>query len=319
MLIYTLRRINLLLCTLLLLSVVSYCVYRQSTELQNGWFGGYYAYVLKLFSGDLGTSSLTGKPVVEMIVHHLPATLELCLSAIIIALIVGVTLGTVAAFRLGRPTDWLISGVSIICAAIPVYWLALLLILIFSMLLGLFPSSGQINLLYEIEPVTGFTLIDSLLSSDNHDLSAFYNALQHLLLPASALALLPTTEVMRLVRSSMGEVLRQNYIKAAFSRGLSPWSVLRRHALRNAIPPILPTISMQFNTIMTSAIIIEMIFEWPGLGRWLMSSIAGRDYVAIQAGLLTISAMLIAINIGTELFTNLLYPVKRKELYGQQG
>ena len=319
MLIYTLRRINLLLCTLLLLSMVSYCVYRQSTEFQNGWFGGYYAYVLKLFSGDLGTSPLTGKPVVEMIAQHLPATLELCLSAIIIALIVGVTLGTVAAFRLGRPTDWLISGISIICAAIPVYWLALLLILIFSMLLGLFPSSGQINLLYEIEPVTGFTLIDSLLSSDNHDLSAFYNALQHLLLPASALALLPTTEVIRLVRSSMGEVLRQNYIKAAFSRGLSPWSVLRRHALRNAIPPILPTISMQFNTIMTSAIIIEMIFEWPGLGRWLMSSIAGRDYVAIQAGLLTISAMLIAINIGTELLTNLLYPVKRKELYGQQG
>ena len=319
MLIYTLRRINLLLCTLLLLSMVSYCVYRQSTEFQNGWFGGYYAYVLKLFSGDLGTSPLTGKPVVEMIAHHLPATLELCLSAIIIALIVGVTLGTVAAFRLGRLTDWLISGVSIICAAIPVYWLALLLILIFSMLLGLFPSSGQINLLYEIEPVTGFTLIDSLLSSDNHDLSAFYNALQHLLLPASALALLPTTEVIRLVRSSMGEVLRQNYIKAAFSRGLSPWSVLRRHALRNALPPVLPTISMQFNTIMTSAIIIEMIFEWPGLGRWLMSSIAGRDYVAIQAGLLTISAMLIAINIGTELFTNLLYPVKRKELYGQQG
>ena len=319
MLIYTLRRINLLLCTLLLLSMVSYCVYRQSTEFQNGWFGGYYAYVLKLFSGDLGTSPLTGKPVVEMIAQHLPATLELCLSAIIIALIVGVTLGTVAAFRLGRPTDWLISGISIICAAIPVYWLALLLILIFSMLLGLFPSSGQINLLYEIEPVTGFTLIDSLLSSDNHDLSAFYNALQHLLLPASALALLPTTEVIRLVRSSMGEVLRQNYIKAAFSRGLSPWSVLRRHALRNALPPVLPTISMQFNTIMTSAIIIEMIFEWPGLGRWLMSSIAGRDYVAIQAGLLTISAMLIAINIGTELFTNLLYPVKRKELYGQQG
>jgi cationic peptide transport system permease protein len=319
MLIYTLRRINLLLCTLLLLSMVSYCVYRQSTEPQNGWFAGYYTYVIKLFSGDLGTSSLSGKPVVEMIAHHLPATLELCLSAIIIALIVGVTLGTVAAFRLGRLTDWLISGVSIICAAIPVYWLALLLILIFSMLLGIFPSSGQINLLYEIEPVTGFTLIDSLLSSDNHDLSAFYNALQHLLLPASALALLPTTEVIRLVRSSMGEVLRQNYIKAAFSRGLSPWSVLRRHALRNAIPPILPTISMQFNTIMTSAIIIEMIFEWPGLGRWLMSSIAGRDYVAIQAGLLTISAMLIAINIGTELFTNLLYPVKRKELYGQQG
>ncbi len=319
MLIYTLRRINLLLCTLLLLSMVSYCVYRQSTEFQNGWFGGYYAYVLKLFSGDLGTSPLTGKPVVEMIAQHLPATLELCLSAIIIALIVGVTLGTVAAFRLGRPTDWLISGISIICAAIPVYWLALLLILIFSMLLGLFPSSGQINLLYEIEPVTGFTLIDSLLSSENRDLSAFYNVLQHLLLPASALALLPTTEVIRLVRSSMGEVLRQNYIKAAFSRGLSPWSVLRRHALRNAIPPILPTISMQFNTIMTSAIIIEMIFEWPGLGRWLMSSIAGRDYVAIQAGLLTISAMLIAINIGTELLTNLLYPVKRKELYGQQG
>lgn len=319
MLSYTLRRISLLFCTLLILTIVSYLIYRQAFTLNDGWFVGYYDYLGKLFQADLGRSLVTGKPVLGVITEHLPATIELCLSAIILALGVGITLGTLAAFQQGRFLDWLLSGFSLCCSSIPVYWLALLLILIFSMLLGVLPSSGQLNLLYEIPSVTGFTLIDTLLASDGHDLSAFYNALEHLILPASALALLPMTEVIRLVRNSMGNVLKQNYIKAAFSRGLSPWQVFSRHALRNALPPILPTITMQFNSIMASAIIIEVIFEWPGIGRWLLSCIAGRDYIAIQAGLLTISTLLIAINIGTELLTNLLYPVKRKESYGQQG
>lgn len=319
MLSYTLRRISLLLCTLLILTIVSYLIYRQSLTINDGWLSGYYEYLRKLLRADLGISQVTGKPVLEMIALHLPATIELCLCAIFLALSVGITLGTFAAFHQGRFLDWVLSGITLCCSAIPVYWLALLLILIFSMLLGIFPSSGQLNLLYEIQPITGFTLIDTLLASKGHDLSAFYDALEHLILPASALALLPMTEVIRLVRNSMGNVLKQNYIKAAFSRGLSPWQVFSHHALRNALPPILPTITMQFNSIVASAIIIEVIFEWPGIGRWLISCIAGRDYIAIQAGLLTISSLLVAINIGTELLTNLLYPVKRKESYGQQG
>lgn len=320
MLIYTLRRINLLLFTLLLLSFFAYWLeYELGVDEQTSLWSGYLEYLRHLFAGDLGISSLSGRPALEMIAIHFPATFELCLSALIIAFVVGVTLGTLAALNQGKPLDIVISSFSVLGSSMPVYWLALLLILIFSMTLGLLPSSGQLNLLYEIEPVTGLTLVDTLLSQDGHQLSAFYNALQHLCLPAAALALLPTTEITRLVRNSMIDVLKQNYIKAAFSRGWSPWRVITRHALRNALPPIFPMLSMQFGAVVTSAIIIEMIFEWPGLGRWLIACIMGRDYVAIQAGLLVISSVLAVLNISTELLTNLLYPVKRKELYGQQG
>ena len=250
---------------------------------------------------------------------YLPATQELCLAAALIAVLIGIPLGTLAALNQGRYLDIGITGFSVLGSSIPVYWLAQLLIMLFAMHYQLLPSSGQLNLLYEVEPVTGFMLVDTWLLPGDNRWPAFISALQHLCLPALTLALLPMTEVTRLVRSSMLEVLKQNYIKAAFSRGWSPVTVISRHGLRNALPPILPQLSLQFGAIITSAIVIVQVFEWPGLGHWLISSIMNRDYVAIQASVLLISSLLLVLNIATELVATLLYPAKRKESYGQQG
>jgi cationic peptide transport system permease protein len=319
MLIYTLRRLNLLIFTLLLLSLFAYWLEYRLGPGHQGLWSGYFDYLRRLFSGNFGISSQSGRPVLETILQVLPATLELCLAAVLLATLIGIPLGTIAALNQGRWLDTGIVGFSVLGSSIPVYWLAQLLIMAFAMYFKLLPSSGQLNLLYEIKPVTGFILIDTWLTTGPQSGPAFISALQHLCLPALTLALLPTTEVTRLVRSSMLEVLRQNYIKAAFSRGWSPLVVVFRHGLRNALPPILPQLSMQFGAIITSAIVIEQVFEWPGLGRWLISSIMNRDYIAIQSSMLLISSALVALNIVTELISTLLYPTKRKESYGQQG
>jgi len=320
MLIYTLRRLNLLFFTLLILSFFAYWLeYQLGGSANYNLLTGYMHYLDRLIHGNLGISRATGEPVLALILHHAPATLELCLTAVLIASLLGIPLGILAALNQGRALDVGILGFSLLGYSIPVYWLAMLVIAYLSMTLGWFPSSGQLSLLYEIDQVTGFTLLDTWLSDQTYRMAAFYDALHHLLLPALVMSVAPTTEVIRQVRSSMISVLKQNYIKAAFSRGHSTLSIVLFHGLRNALPPILPIMSLQFGTIVTSAIITEMVFEWPGMGRWLVTSITARDYTAIQAGMLVISSLLVLANILTELFTTLFYPVRRKELYGHQG
>lgn len=320
MLIYILRRLSLLFFTLLILSLLAYGIDRSISAYQaTGLFSSYIEFMNRFLSGNWGLSSVTGEPVLNSVLSYLPATLGLTLTGIIIATIIGITLGTVAAIYRERLPDMMITNLSLLGFSIPVYWLATLLIMTLAMQLGWFPSSGQLGLLYQITPVTGFSLLDCWLSDSPYRMEAFLNALQHLVLPASVLALSTTTEVIRLVRNSMSEVMAQGYIKAAFSRGQSIWSVILAHGLRNALPPILPMLSMQFSTIVTSAIITEQMFEWPGLGRWLVSSISARDFASVQACMLVIAIALIIINICSELLTVLFYPAKRKALYAQQG
>lgn len=320
MLIYILRRLSLLFFTLLILSLLAYGIDRSINTYQvTGLFSGYLEFMNRFLGGNWGFSSVTGEPVLDSVLSYLPATLGLALTGIIIATIIGITLGTVAAIYRDRLPDMMITNLSLLGFSIPVYWLATLLIMTLAMQLGWFPSSGQLSLLYQITPVTGFSLLDCWLSDSPYRMEAFLNALQHLVLPASVLALATTTEVIRLVRNSLSEVMSQGYIKAAFSRGQSIWSVILAHGLRNALPPILPMLSMQFGTIVTSAIITEQIFEWPGLGRWLVSSISARDFASVQACMLVIAITLIIINICSELLTVLFYPAKRKALYAQQG
>ncbi|WP_024872798.1 ABC transporter permease [Tolumonas lignilytica] len=316
MLIYTLRRLSLLFFTLLILSLLAYGIDRNINSVQSS---GYFEYVHHFLTGQWGFSNVTGEPVLNSVLSYLPATLGLALAGIILATIVGVTLGAVSAIYRDRIPDILISNLSLLGFSIPIYWLATLLTMTLAMQLGWFPSSGQLSLLYQIKPITGFSLLDCWLSDNPDHMDAFFNALQHLILPASVLALATTTEVIRLVRKSLSEVIGQGYIKAALSRGHSTWSVILTHGLRNALPPILPMLSMQFGTIVTSAIITEQMFEWPGLGRWLISSILARDFAAVQACMLVIAITLIIINICSELLTVLFYPAKRKALYAQQG
>ncbi len=320
MLNYILRRLSLLFFTLLLLSIFAFMIDQQiRTYPTISMVEGYFHYLNRFFSGEWGISVTTGQPVFNSVLHYLPATLGLIISGAIVATLVGVLLGTIAALYNERLPDHIISNVSLLGFSIPVYWLATLATMILAMQFGWFPSSGQLSLLYQIKPVTGFSLLDCLLSDAPYRFDAMLNALLHLVLPSCVLAMTTTTEVFRLVRNSMIEVLNQNYIKAALSRGHSTLTVVFRHGLRNALPPIIPVLSMQFGTLVTSAIITEQMFEWPGLGRWLVSSIVARDYESVQACMVVIAIVLIIINILAEIVTVLFYPAKRKELYAQQG
>jgi cationic peptide transport system permease protein len=320
MLFYTLRRLSLLFFTLCILSLLAYAMDRHINENETlDFFHGYFAFVSNFVHGNWGTSSVTGDPVLDTVWAYLPATLGLAMAAIFLATIIGITLGMVAALYRNRLPDLIIYNFSLLGFSIPIYWLATLLIMTLAMQFGWFPSAGQLSLLYQITPVTGFSLLDCWLSDKPYHMEATFDALQHLILPASVLSLVTTTEVIRLVRNSLSEVMSQSYIKAALSRGSSTWYVALTHGLRNALPPILPMMSMQFGTIVTSAIITEQVFEWPGLGRWLVSSITARDFTSVLACMMVIAITLIIINVFSELLTVLFYPAKRKAMYAQQG
>ncbi|MFB2856157.1 ABC transporter permease [Aeromonas allosaccharophila] len=318
MFLYTLRRINLLLITLLALTFVAYLLDYRLIGHQISFWSGYPDFLRRIFAGDLGLSSVSGLPVLDEIHHYFPATLILCLAAFAISLLVGIPLGTLAALSQGKTLDLSIMTAGLIGYAVPVFWLALLVVMLFSLDLGWLPASGQISLLYDVPPITGIAVIDVLLSNEPWRQAALHDALRHLILPSLVLAVVPTTEVIRHVRSSHIDVMKQNYIKAAASRGLSKAQIVWRHGLKNALPPVLPLLGLQLGSVLTSAMITEVVFEWHGIGRWLISSIALQDYAAIRGATLVVASFVILTSVSTELLTTLIYPARRKELYAKQ-
>ncbi|MFB2862641.1 ABC transporter permease [Aeromonas sp. MdU4] len=318
MLLYTLRRINLLIITLLALTFVAYLLEYRLIGHQLSFWSGYPDFLRRIFAGDLGLSSVSGLPVLDEIRYYFPATLILCLAAFTISLLVGIPLGTLAALSQGKTLDLSIMTAGLIGYAIPVFWLALLVVMLFSLDLGWLPASGQISLLYDVPPITGIAVIDVLLSHEPWRQAALHDALRHLILPSLVLAVVPTTEVIRHVRSSLIDVMKQNYIKAAASRGLSKRQIVWRHGLKNALPPVLPLLGLQLGSVLTSAMITEVVFEWHGIGRWLISSIALQDYAAIRGATLVVASFVILTSVSTELLTTLIYPARRKELYAKQ-
>ncbi|MBR7631299.1 MAG: ABC transporter permease [Aeromonas popoffii] len=318
MFLYILRRINLLLITLLALTFVVYLLDVRLIGQQASFWSGYPDFLRRILDGDLGLSSVSGQPVLEEIRHYFPATLILCMAAFAISLLVGIPLGTLAALYQGKPLDLSIMTAGLIGYAVPVFWLALLVVMFFSLELGWLPASGQISLLYDVPSITGIAVFDVLMSNEPWRQAALHDALLHLILPSLVLAVVPTTEVIRHVRSSLIDVMKQNYIKAATSRGLSKAQIVWRHGLKNALPPVLPLLGLQLGSVLTSAMITEVVFEWHGIGRWLINSIALQDYAAIRGATLVVAGFVIVISVSTELLTTLIYPARRKELYAKQ-
>ncbi len=195
------------------------------------------------------------------------------------------------------------------------FGLALLLTLFFSLYLGWLPVSGRFDLLYQIEPVTGFSLIDAWLSTSPYRNEMIISTMQHLLLPVITLAVAPTTEVIRLMRNSTEDVFGENYIKAASTRGLSRLTIIRRHVLHNALPPIIPKLGLQFSTMLTLAMMTELVFNWPGLGHWLVSAIRQQDYSAISASVMVIGTLVILVNVLSDIIGAMTTPLKHKEWY----
>lgn len=277
----------------------------------------YFAFLERIIQGDWGVSFASGESVFQHIKDLFPATLELSLYALFVSVAVGVPSGIIASAYYKRWPDKLINSGTLIGYSMPVFWLALLLIMVFSLQLGWFPMSGRMGLLYEIEPVTGFILIDIIATDFPYHGMAFLDALHHLTLPTIVLAMYPTTVLVRFTRDSMLKVLDQSYIKTARAKGLNRAQLILHHALRNALLPVIKQIGLQFSTLITLAMITEVIFSWPGIGRWLIDSIYQRDYPAIQGGLLAVSMFVILATIIAELTYTLFDPLSRNQAHGK--
>ncbi len=276
----------------------------------------YWSYLLHIFNGDLGISMTSKIPIMEEVLSHLPATIELTTVALLIAMITGIPIGFLAAVRHRKKTDNIILTVSMIGYSIPIFWLALLAILVFSIQLAWLPSAGQISLIYEIKQITGILFIDILLSDNPYKWQAFQNASIHILLPACVVALAPATVFVRLARSSMLAVLESHYIKAAMAKGLTTQQIIFRHAIKNAMVNVIRDVGLQFANLVTLAMVTEVIFNWPGIGNWLIQSIYQRDFTAIQGGLLALSSFIFIVHIFTDLIYAALNPIARGIKYG---
>ncbi|CAE1145757.1 putrescine export ABC transporter permease SapB [Serratia rhizosphaerae] len=318
MIIFTLRRCLLLIITLFFLTLVGFSLsyFTPHAPLSGaGLWDAYQFYFTSLLHWDFGVSSINGQAIDEQLREVFPATMELCILAFALALFIGIPLGIIAGVMRGKWQDTAISTFALLGFSIPVFWLALLLMLFFSLHLGWLPVSGRFDLLYQVQPVTGFALVDAWLSDSPYRSEMIASALRHMILPIAALAVAPTTEVVRLMRISTDEVFSQNYIKAAATRGLSRFTIIRRHVLHNALPPIIPKLGLQFSTMLTLAMITEVVFSWPGLGRWLINAIRQQDYAAISAGVMLVGSLVITINVLADILGAATNPLKHKEWY----
>jgi dipeptide transport system permease protein len=224
----------------------------------------YFNYLNQLLHGNLGNSLVTKQPVVNEFFTLFPATVELSLCALMIAVSIGIPAGIIAASKRGSFWDQSLMGTALVGYSMPIFWWGLLLIIVFSGWLQWTPVSGRISLLYFFPDVTGFMLIDSLLSGQK---GAFTSALSHLVLPSIVLATIPLAVIARQTRSAMLEVLGEDYVRTARAKGLSPARVVGVHALRNAMIPVITVIGLSVGTLLAGAILTETIFSWPGIGK----------------------------------------------------
>jgi len=269
----------------------------------------YLDYVVGIVQGDLGTSFKTKRPVWDEFFELFPATLELSLCAIVFSVAIGIPAGIVAAVNRGKWPDQALMSTALVGFSMPIFWWALLLIILFSGMLGWTPVSGRIDLLYYFPSGTGFMLIDSLQSGQA---GAFGSAVRHLILPTIVLGTIPLAVIARQTRSAMLEVLSEDYVRTARAKGLHPFRVNGLHALRNAMIPVITVIGLSVGTLLAGAILTETIFSWPGIGKWMVESIQSRDYTSVQGGLMMIALIVMIVNLLVDVLYGVINPKIRK-------
>lgn len=340
MLRYLIRRLNLFLATSVVLMLVLFMATRmfpvgldvaltgiehpsaaqqQQTineyQLDQSHFSQFVAYLQQRLSGNMGYSTTSQQAVASELANVLPASFELAVVTTVLAIGLGVPVGVLASLTKNKLTQNTVMALTLTGYSIPVFWLGLTLSLWFGVKLGWLPISGQINLLYEIKPVTGFMLIDTLLSDSPYHMAAFKDALLHIILPALTLAVFPFTVVVRITRAAMVNVMSQTYIRAAEARGLSTSQIVARHALPNALIPVIKNLGLMLGAFTSYAMVVEVIFAWPGVGAWLVQGIYQRDYTVIQGGIMTVALLIIFLSILIDVLYTATNPLSRKELY----
>ncbi len=284
--------------------------FRHELGLDQPLWKQYLDYIWQVLHGDLGISIATKDTVWHEFINVFPATLELALLAMVFAIIVGLPFGVIAAVRRGSVFDYGLIGVSVTGASMPIPWWGLMLILFFSVNLGLTPVSGRIDAAYSVDSVTGFYLLDTLFFSD--DEGAFLSALRYMILPAIVLGTIPLAVIARMTRSSMLEVLGEDYVRTARAKGLSGTRVVVVHALRNALIPVVTSIGLQIGALMGGAILTETIFSRPGVGSWLVEAVQRRDYTVLQGGVLIVATLVMLVNLAVDLTYGFLNPRIRR-------
>ncbi|AIR84241.1 MULTISPECIES: dipeptide ABC transporter permease DppB [Erwiniaceae] len=268
----------------------------------------YITYINGVLHGDLGISLKSRIPVWDEFVPRFKATLELGICAMIFAIAVGIPVGVLAAVKRGSVFDHTAVGISLTGYSMPIFWWGIMLIMLVSVQLNLTPVSGRISdtiFLDDSHPLTGFMLIDTLLWGEEGD---FKDAVMHMILPAIVLGTIPLAVIVRMTRSSMLEVLGEDYIRTARAKGLTRMRVIVVHALRNAMLPVVTVIGLQVGTLLAGAILTETIFSWPGLGRWLIEALQRRDYPVVQGGVLLVAILIIVVNLLVDLLYGVVNP-----------
>ncbi|WP_299659744.1 ABC transporter permease subunit [uncultured Psychromonas sp.] len=324
MLSFLLRRLNLLLITALILTIIAFATDRivsvnsETVINSNGYIKQYFAYLWQIMNGDLGYSSVDNQSLLDRGLIFFASTLELCFTALIFSSIIAVPLGLLAGLFRNTRLDYAIMTIAIMGLALPVFWVGVMAVLLPSVWGQVLPVDGNLSLIYEVPVVTGFLLIDTLMVTEQYELFAFIDRVAHLILPALVLSFFLITEIVRLTRHSMTMVMRSNYIQAAYAKGFSRTKIVFAHALKNALPPIIPQLRLQLSTIISFAMTIEIVFNLNGIGKWLFISLKTGDYLVLPAGILIISGFILSFSIFIEILMVVISPLRRGSLYADK-
>ncbi len=265
----------------------------------------YVRYMKRLAVLDMGESIHRRIPVRETLALRFPATMELAFLAMFIAILVGIPVGIISASKRNSAIDGITMIGSLIGVSMPIFWLGLMEIMLFAVILQWLPAGGRLSTGIDVKSITNIYIIDSLLTGN---IAGLRDALEHIALPAIALATIPMSIIARMTRSSMLDVLQEDYVRTAKAKGLSKGLVLFRHALKNAALPVVTIIGLQMGTLLAGAVLTETIFSWPGIGRWVYDGILGRDYPIVQGGTLVIAVVFVAVNFFVDIMYALLDP-----------
>ncbi|MFG6120483.1 MULTISPECIES: ABC transporter permease [Thalassobacillus] len=278
---------------------------REELNLNDPYIVQYGNFMGKIATGDLGDSIKSKESVASEIGSRLPATIELTLFAMTIAVVIGVLAGVIAAVKQYSWFDNLSMSGALFGVSMPIFWLGLMMIWLFSVELNWLPPSGRLSNDIELTKITNLYLVDSILTLNG---TAFVDAFRHLLMPGLALATIPMAIIARMTRSSMLEVMKQDYIRTANAKGLAGRLVIFQHALKNASLPVLTVIGLQFGFLLGGAVLTETIFSWPGVGRYVVDAILSRDYPVVQSTILIIAIIFVLVNLITDILYTLFDP-----------
>ena len=278
---------------------------REHLGLNEPLYVQYGLFLKRLIKFDLGETIWTRQKVWDEIKQRYPATIELSIAAMFLSCFFGIILGIISATKQYSWFDYMSMIASLVGVSIPVFWLGLVLMLVFSLYLGWFPMSGRMGIGIDLEIITNFYVLDAILT---RNWPALKDVLWHLALPAFALSTIPLAIIARMTRSSMLEVLRQDYIKTAKAKGLGQTKIVLKHALRNGLIPVITVIGLQFGIMLGAAILTETVFAWPGVGKWIFDGVVKRDYMVIQGGTLIVAACFVLVNLVVDVLYAVINP-----------